>query len=99
MLTLRDLQIQAVIYKELVMTFRIWTRPTNMSSRISSNLLTAERGGGGGGALHYMGYMSMCHGIGLTVFEFLILKKVSFLPLFAGVVFQVWSTGYINCIS
>ena len=45
MLTLQDLQIQAMIYNELVVTLRIWTRPTNMPSRISSNLLTAERGG------------------------------------------------------
>ena len=48
MLTLHDLQIQAMIYNELVVTFRIWRRPTNMSSRISSDLLTAERGGEGG---------------------------------------------------
>ena len=49
MLTLQDLQIQAMIYNVLVVTFRIWTRPPNMSSRISSNLFTAERGVGGGG--------------------------------------------------
>ena len=66
MLTLHDLQIQAMIYNELVVTFRIWTRPTNMSSRISSNLITVEREG-----LPYMGYMSMCHEIGLSVFEVL----------------------------
>ena len=48
MLTLHNLEIQAMIYNELVVTFRIWTRPTNMSSTISSDLLTAERGGGGG---------------------------------------------------
>ena len=56
MLTLQDLEIQVIIYDEFVVTFRIWTRPTKMSSRISSNLFTAERGGGGGGP--YMGYMS-----------------------------------------
>ena len=66
MLTLQDLEIQTMIYNVLVVTFRIWTRPTNMSSRISSNLITVEREG-----LPYMGYMSMCHGIGLTVFEVL----------------------------
>ena len=52
MLTLHDLEI---------------TRPSNMSSRVSSDLLTAERGVG----VPYMGYMSMCHGIALTVFEVL----------------------------
>ena len=71
MLTLHDLEIRPMIYNEFVVTFRIWTRPTNMSSRISSNLLTTERGG-----LPYMGYMSMCHGIGLTVFEVLDSYKV-----------------------
>ena len=49
MLTLHDLEIQAIIFKKFVVTLRIWTRPTNMSSRISSNLLTADRGRGGGG--------------------------------------------------
>ena len=53
MLTLHDLEIQAMIYNELVVTFRIWTRPTNMSSRISSDLLTAERGGEGWGGPLY----------------------------------------------
>ena len=48
MLTLQDLEIQVIIYDEFVVTFRIWTRPTKMSSRISSNLFTAERGDGGG---------------------------------------------------
>ena len=66
MLTLHDLQIQAMIYNELVVTFRIWTWPTKMFRRISSNLLTAEWKG-----LPYMGYMSMCRGIGLTVIEVL----------------------------
>ena len=28
MLTLHDLEIQAIIYNGLVVTFRIWTRPT-----------------------------------------------------------------------
>ena len=42
MLALQGIQIQAMTYNELVVTFRTWTRPTNMS-RISSNLLTAER--------------------------------------------------------
>ena len=68
MLTLHELEIQAIIYNEFVVTFQTWTRPTNMSSRISSDLLTAERGGG----VPYMGYIiSMCHGIGLTIFEVL----------------------------
>ena len=71
MLTLHDLQIQAMIYNELVVTFRIWTRPSNMSLRISSDLLNAERGG-----VPYMGYMSVCHGISLTVFEVLDPYKV-----------------------
>ena len=66
MLTLHDLEIQAMIYNELVVTFRIWTRPSNMSLRISSDLLNAERGG-----VPYMGYMNICHGIALTVFEVL----------------------------
>ena len=52
MLTLRDLQIQTMIYNELLETFRIWARPTNMLSRISSDLLSAERRWGGGGPLY-----------------------------------------------
>ena len=72
MLTLHDLEIQAIIYNKFAVTFQICTRPTNMSSKISSNLPTAERGWEGGGVgLPYMGLRSMCHGIGLTVFEVL----------------------------
>ena len=53
MLTLQDLQIKVIVYSEHVVTFRIWTRPINMSSRISSNLLTAEQGRGVGEAPLY----------------------------------------------
>ena len=55
MLTLQEIQIQAMIYNELVVTFRIWTQPTDMPSRISSNLPILRNRG-----LPYMSYVSMC---------------------------------------
>ena len=58
-----------MIYNELVVTFRIWTRPTKC--RQESVAIYLLRNGG----LPYMGYMSMCHGIGLTVFEVLDPRK------------------------
>ena len=128
MVTLHNLEIQAIIYNEFVVTrtFRIWTRPTYF--RLLFNLLlirsSTARGSGtsillrwslqkltshdlptcqeslaiyllrnegrGGGGFPYMGYMSMCHGIGLTVFEVLIpYKGYHFCPV--CIVFPVWS--------
>ena len=47
MLTLHDLENQAIIYNEFVVTFRIWTRPTCRQQSVAIYLLRNEEGGGG----------------------------------------------------
>ena len=40
MLTLHDLEVQAIIYDEFLVTFRIWTRPTCRHESVARLSLT-----------------------------------------------------------